>query len=187
LPTATRPGSPKMCRRSSAPRARRRPGRRASRDEHAPRIAMRRWPAVSLSSGPAMCRPWFAVIISRAGRAARGRSLLRSRHPALERPGRDAGVSGSIKGPWSDEPGPCSPGAGPLPGCVHARSAAVGLSLVGFRSAALSPRRPRGGRGLRRWRVPGWRIRAAGGGPGPGSGCGARLSAPPRSQPRPGR
>src|SRR6185369_2900569 len=34
---------------------------------------------------------------------------------------------------------------------------------AGFLWSAVSPRwRPRGGRGLRRWRVAGWRVRAAG-------------------------
>jgi hypothetical protein len=50
-----------------------------------------------------------------------------------------------------------------------------GLRLVRSGSAAVSRRRPRAGPGRRRWRVPGWRVRAAGGAPGSGSGCGGRL------------
>jgi hypothetical protein len=52
-----------------------------------------------------------------------------------------------------------------------------GLRLVASQSAAAPRRRPRGGPGRRRWRVPGWRVPAAGGAPGSGSGCGGRLSA----------
>jgi hypothetical protein len=53
--------------------------------------------------------------------------------------------------------------------------AAFTLRLVRSGSAAVSRRRPRGGRGFRRWRVPGWQVRAAGGVPGSDSGCGGRL------------
>ena len=52
-----------------------------------------------------------------------------------------------------------------------------GLRLVASRSAAAPRWRPQGGPGRRRWRVPGWRVPAAGGAPGSGSGCGGRLSA----------
>jgi hypothetical protein len=85
-------------------------------------------------------------------------------------------VSGSIKGLWPMRRARAARhGASAGGACMHARLR--GLRLVGFRSAGASRRRPRGGRGLRRWRVPGWRVRAAGGGPGSGSGCGGRLSA----------
>src|SRR5260370_21325208 len=57
--------------------------------------------------------------------------------------------------------------AGPAPGVCRVRAGTLGcggLSLVRAGSAAASRRRPRGGPGLRRWRVAGWRVRAAGGG-----------------------
>ena len=78
------------------------------------------------------------------------------------------------------------PGARPSDGCMrHAqlrgpRAGPVPVSRV--LAPAAARRAPRGGRGRRRWRVPGWRVRAAGGVPGSGSGCGGRLSASPGSR-----
>jgi len=71
-------------------------------------------------------------------------------------------------------------------GCMHAaqlRWPQAGPVPV---SGSFAPA-PRGGPERRRWRVPGWRVLAAGGAPGSVSGCGGRLLASPRSRLRPGR